>query len=146
MTGQLENTNCAYYPDYNVGCGVSDPRQTSFGVGFNQAGGGVYAMQWTSEYIRIWHWARADVPADVTTKQPNPGNWGLPAAQLGVGNCTIDQHFQSHKIIFDTTFCGEYAGNPYVWKTNDANSCEATTGLATCDNFVANEPAAFEEA
>ncbi|KAK5955112.1 hypothetical protein OHC33_003791 [Knufia fluminis] len=146
MTGSLENTNCAYYPDYNVGCGVKDDRTTSFGVGFNQGGGGVYAMQWTSEYINIWHWPRSEVPNDVDSKTSDPGSWGLPAAQLGVGNCTIDQHFQSHKIIFDTTFCGEYAGNPYVWKTDDANSCEASTGLATCDNYVANNPEAFKEA
>lgn len=146
MTGDLENTNCAYYPDYNVGCGVSDPRPTSFGVGFNSAGGGAYAMQWTSEYIRIWQWSRKDVPADVNSKRPDPSSWDLPAGELAVGNCTVDQHFQSHKIIFDTTFCGEYAGNPYVWKTNDANSCAGSTGLATCDNFVANNPAAFKDA
>lgn len=146
MTGKLGNTNCAYYPDYNVGCGVTDNHNTSFGVGFNQAGGGVYAMQWTSEYIRIWQWSRADVPSDVSDAQPDPSSWGLPAGQLAVGNCSVDQHFQSHKIVFDTTFCGEYAGNPYVWNTSDANSCQASTGLATCDNFVANNPAAFKDA
>ena len=110
MTGTLGNTNCAYYPDYNVGCGVSDRRSTSFGVGFNQGGGGVYAMQWTSESILIWQWSRDQVPEDVDSKKPDPGSWGLPVAQLAVGNCSVDQHFQSHKIIFDTTFCGEYAG------------------------------------
>lgn len=146
MTGQLENTNCAYYPDYNVGCGVSDPRDTSFGVGFNEAGGGVYAMQWTSESILIWNWARADVPEDVDGKTPDPSSWGLPVAQLGVGNCSVDQHFQNHKIIFDTTFCGEYAGNPYVWQTNDDKSCQAYTGAATCNQYVANNPEAFKDA
>lgn len=180
MTGQLQNTNCAYYPDYNVGCGVSDPRTTSYGIGFNQGGGGVYAMQWTSESILIWNWPRSEVPDDIDNKSPDPGSWGLPAAQLAVGNCTVDQHFQSHKIVFDTTFCGEYAGsclslihfpvedqnqyqcmchfafwqpfltdrigNANVWKTNDDSSCEAATGLATCDNFVANHPEAFKDA
>ncbi|KAK6371986.1 hypothetical protein LTR64_003899 [Lithohypha guttulata] len=146
MTGELENTNCAYYPNYNVGCGVSDPRTTSFGKGFNQAGGGVYAMQWTSESILIWYWPRAEVPEDVDNKKPDPGSWGLPAAQLGVGNCKIDEHFQSHKIIFDTTFCGEYAGSPFVWKTDDGKSCAGSTGLATCDSYVANFPEAFEDA
>lgn len=111
MTGHLQNTNCAYYPDYNVGCGVSDSRATSYGIGFNQGDGGVYAMQWTSEAILIWNWLRSEVPADVDNKTPDPGSWGLPAAQLAVGNCSVDQHFQSHKIVFDTTFCGEYAGS-----------------------------------
>lgn len=146
QTGMLENKNCAYYPDYNVGCGVSDQRTTSFGKGFNAAGGGAYAMHWTSEYIRIWHWPRSQVPADVDSKTPDPSSWGLPAAQLAVGNCSVDQHFQSHKIIFDTTFCGEYAGNPFVWSTDKANSCATSTGLDTCDNYVANNPAAFKDA
>ncbi|KAK5095182.1 hypothetical protein LTR70_003660 [Exophiala xenobiotica] len=146
MTGSLENTNCAYYPDSNIGCGVKDDRTTSFGVGFNKAGGGVYAMQWTSESINIWYWPRSEVPDDVDNKSPDPGSWGLPSGRLGVGDCSIDQHFQSHKIIFDTTFCGEYAGNANVWNSNDANSCSASTGLATCDNYVANNPEAFKDA
>lgn len=146
MTGTLENTNCAYYPDYNVGCGVQDPRSTSYGIGFNQAGGGVYAMQWTSESILIWNWARSAVPADIDNKTPDPGSWGLPVAQLAVGNCSVDQHFQSHKIIFDNTFCGSYAGVLSIWNTNDDLSCAGSTGLATCDNYVANVPEAFAEA
>jgi len=146
MTGSLENTNCAYYPDYNVGCGVKDERDTSFGAGFNSGGGGVYAMQWTSESINIWVWPRLEVPTDVDNKVPDPGSWGLPSAQLGVGNCSVDQHFQSHKIIFDTTFCGEYAGATGVWGSGDANSCQASTNLTTCDNYVANHPEAFENA
>lgn len=145
MTGTLGNTNCAYYPDYNVGCGVSDPSADSYSD-FNVAGGGVYAMQWTSEYIRIWQWPRDQIPSNVDNKTPDPSSWGLPTAQLGVGNCTIDQHFQDHKVIFDLTLCGSYAGLPSVWNSNDNSSCAAKTGLSTCDNYVANDPQAFKDA
>jgi hypothetical protein len=103
-------------------------------------------MQWTSEYIRIWQWSRDQIPDDVNNKTPDPSSWGLPVSQLAVGNCSVDQHFQQHKIVFDTTFCGEYAGNPYVWNTTDAYSCATTLGLPTCDNYVANYPGAFKEA
>lgn len=103
-------------------------------------------MQWTSEYIRIWFWPRAEIPLDVTTKSPDPGSWGLPTAELAVGNCTVDEHFQQHKIIFDTTFCGEYAGNPSVWASSDSNSCAARTGVPTCDAYVATNPQVFADA
>ena len=131
-------------PGYNVGCGVSDQRATSYGTGFNLADGGFYAMQWTSEYIRIWHWPKDQVPADVLSKNPNPSNWGLPAANMQ-GNCTIDGHFQQHNIVLDTTFCGEYAGNAAVWNSTD-NSCAISTGLSTCKAFVASNPNAFRDA
>lgn len=103
-------------------------------------------MQWTSEYIRIWFWPRAEIPLDVSIQSPDPGSWGLPVAELGVGNCTVDEHFQQHKIIFDTTFCGEYAGNPFVWNSADSNSCAARTGFSTCDAYVATNPQAFANA
>lgn len=38
------------------------------------------------------------------------------------------------------------AGNPFVWKTDDEKSCAGSTGLATCDSYVANFPEAFEDA
>jgi len=119
---------------------VLDPRTSSYGTGFNAIGGGVYAMQWTSDYIRVWFFPRGSVPADITTGTPNPSAWGLPAANLQ-GDCDIDEHFQQHKIIFDTTFCGEYAGV----KWNDTTSCYASTGYPTCPEFVAAQPAAFKE-
>ena len=31
----------------------------SFGPGFNAAGGGTYAMEWTDQFIRTWYVSRA---------------------------------------------------------------------------------------
>jgi hypothetical protein len=147
-TGQLSATNCAFYPPNGngVGCGVIDERTTSYGAGFNQIGGGVYVMQWTSDFIKVWFFPRSSIPADITNKTPDPSGWGLPAAYLA-GNCTIDQHFVNHSIVFDNTFCGGYAGLPQVWNTsNQAMSCAKQTGYSTCNDFVANQPAAFQNA
>lgn len=163
--GQLQGDNCAYYVSYSVeffetmthrdqadriqpqwnanseGCGVVDPRTASYGAGFNSDGGGVYAMQWTSEYIKIWFFPRPDVPDDITNLTPNPANWGLPAADMQ-GSCTIDDHFQQHQIIFDNTFCGSWAGLDSVWNSSTA-SCAIDTGYAACNEFVAANPQAY---
>ena len=40
MTGILQTNNCAYYPGYNVGCGITTNTTLSYGAGFNNNGGG----------------------------------------------------------------------------------------------------------
>jgi hypothetical protein len=100
-------------------------------------------MQWTSDYIRVWFFPRGSIPSDITNKTPNPSSWGLPAADFE-GSCDIDEHFQSHEIVLNNDFCGAYAGVASVWNST-TNSCAASTGYATCDAFVAAQPAAFQE-
>jgi hypothetical protein len=100
-------------------------------------------MQWTSEYIRVWFFPRGQIPADIDAGTPNPANWGLPAANMQ-GACVIDQHFQSHKIIMNNAFCGEYAGAASVWNSA-TNSCAARTGYSTCNAYVAAQPADFQQ-
>lgn len=99
-------------------------------------------MQWTSDFIRVWYFPRNSIPADITNKTPNPSGWGLPAANMQ-GSCVIDDHFQAHKIILNNAFCGEYAGVQSVWNST-TNSCASSTGYATCTQFVASQPAAFQ--
>lgn len=149
-TGTLEATNCAYYVNgggNGVGCGVSDPRTSSYGAGFNSIGGGVYAMQWTSDFIKVWFFPRGTVPYDIDSKTPNPSGWGLPVAYLWQNGDSVDDHFVDHSIIFDTTFCGGYAGVASVWNTTDpSTSCAVKTGYSTCNAYVGAQPSAFKDA
>jgi hypothetical protein len=47
------------------GCTVLAPNNT-FNTGFNQAGGGVFAMEWDNEkFIRIWNFVQPNIPADI---------------------------------------------------------------------------------
>lgn len=101
-------------------------------------------MQWTSDYIRVWFFARGTIPSDLTSQAPNPSLWGLPAAEFQ-GSCVIDQKFQAHKIIMNNAFCGEYAGAQSVWNSS-TNSCAASTNYGTCNAYVAGQPAAFQNA
>lgn len=125
--------------DAGTGCAVSTTNTQGYGNGFNDANGGVYAMEWTSDSISVWHFPRSAIPADITNGAPVPSGWGAPAAKFGGSGCDIDSHFSEHNIIFDTTFCGDWAGK--VWADS---SCASMA--ATCDDYVSENPAAFSTA
>lgn len=120
-----------------LGCGFSTASTQGYGDGFNAVGGGVYAMEWTSSLIRVFFFPRTSIPADITTGLPDPSTWGTPTATFAGSGCDIDSHFKDHQIVFDTTFCGVWAGA--VW----GGSCAAKA--PTCQEFVAQNPAAFED-
>lgn len=141
QTGRVQTGNCfvnAAGQSSNAGCGVESTTPTSYGTAFNAAGGGVYATEWTSSAIKIWYFPQTALPRDIASGSPNPSRWGVPQANFA-GGCNIDAHFTNHQIVFDLTFCGDWAGN--VWSSS---SCSALA--ASCDAYVANNPAAFAEA
>jgi hypothetical protein len=110
FTGELVTPNCdinAPNQQDNEGCGISDVSNLTFGPEFNQGGGGVFATEWTSEFIKIWYFPRGSFPADIVSSNPNPSiNWGTPNS-LFQGQFNIDDHFKNLQIVFDTTFCGQ---------------------------------------
>ena len=120
------------------GCGITSPSNSSYGVGFNKVGGGAYATEWNSTAIAIWFWPRQSIPEDVVGGDPKPETWGTPHARFA-GECNIDEHFKDMKMVFDTTFCGTWAGR--AW--NQA-SCRSKAG--SCEEYVGQNPTAFKEA
>jgi len=54
--------------------------------------------------------------------------------------CDIDTHFQNHQLVFNTAFCGDWAGK--VWSQDAVCSKLAPT----CEEYVANNPAVFKDA
>ncbi|RDW79535.1 hypothetical protein BP6252_04173 [Coleophoma cylindrospora] len=139
QTGVNQANDCDYNTGGSTGCGTTSQRPDTYGSGFNQVGGGVFATQWTSDYIRIWFFERGSIPSDIQAQKPDPSLWGLPEANFQ-GNCDIDANFKEHQIIFDTTFCGDWGGN--VWSADAACSALAPT----CVEYVAGNPAAFAAA
>jgi hypothetical protein len=104
MAGTPALTDCQSSGSNNQGCGVLDKDPTSYGEGFNNAGGGVYAHIWTKEGIKIWHFSRAKVPADIIGGTPDPMTWGTPTGSFEAGDgCDFEQHFQNHVLTIDTT-------------------------------------------
>jgi hypothetical protein len=96
-------------------------------------------MQWASTGIYVWFWKRGSIPSDITNGSPNTMSWGTPMASFSGSGCDFDTAFKNHNLVFDTTFCGSWAGS--VWPSSSCSSL-----AATCDDYVANNPAAFANA
>ena len=136
---QPKSTDCNALANGNQGCSTGDPDTGFYGPGLNANKGAVFAMEWTSSGVSIWRWKEGSAPGDVLGSNPNPSNWGKPSAQWAGGGCDWDSKFSAQNLVFDTTFCGDWAGNAF-------QSCSAAHGGQTCQDFVANNPSAFKNA
>lgn len=140
FAGMQMTSNCdvqATGQGANVGCGMMHRGSNSYGQGFNDADGGVYATEWTSSAVKIWFFPRSEIPFDIASGQPNPSKWGTPSAKFA-GECDIDTHFQNLQIVINTTFCGAWAGAVFG---------EGTCGKLgqSCEAYVANNPGHFKD-
>lgn len=96
-------------------------------------------MQWESSGIYVWYWPRGSVPSDVTNGAPVTGNWGTPTVAFnGNSGCNIDERFANNNIVFDTTFCGDWAGSVF--------SNGACSSYGSCNDYVAQNPGAYADA
>jgi hypothetical protein len=143
--GSFVGGNCYGGATNGAGCGVTTSTAASYGASLNSAGGGDYVVEWTSSYIKIWSWPSTALPADIKAGKPVPGSagWGTPQGYwLGSSTCNIDSKFKTQRIIVNTNFCGDWAGNADVW-ASDA-TCKAKA--STCASYVAKNPTAFVNA
>jgi hypothetical protein len=138
------NDNCYVYANdqyANTGCSIEGQSNT-VGNAFNTngVGGGLYALEWNSEKeIRSFYFTRDQIPSDIIRGEPDPESWGLPYARFAIGaesSCSSD-HFHNHNIIFDNTFCGDWAGAVFG---------SACSWDMSCQSFVQYNPSEFSEA
>lgn len=127
--------------DSHVGCGVRTSNPNNYGKGFNAAGGGVYAMQWASSGVYVWFFPRGQIPDDIKSGSPDTSRWGTPTASFSGGGCNFDRHFANHQLVFNITFCGEWAGQSAIWGSGTCASL-----APTCNEYVAHNPEAFVDA
>lgn len=162
QTGIQVTKNCdVKAPDQspNAGCSTIDlPGIPSYGTELNDVQGGVYATLIDSEGVRIWFFARENIPADIKSGTPNPpprdlttvnttgtstkSTWSLPNARFDSPDNApdaFDTHLKDHQIIINIAFCGDWAGK--VWK--DSKSCMALA--PTCEEYVSGNPEAFTD-
>lgn len=141
FSGKVATSNCdvnAKGQAQNAGCSIDTADDTSYGDGFNDGNGGVYATEWTSDSISIYYFPRSSIPSDITSGSPDPSGWGSPLSQFK-GSCDISNIFKDQQIVFDVTFCGDWAGN--VWSSDATCSAKAST----CQSYVQNNPSAFAD-
>lgn len=65
----------------------------------------------TGNGIRVWFWPNGSEPADLKSGSTSvdTSTWGTPGADFDVADgCHSD--FGDHKITFDITLCGDWAG------------------------------------
>ncbi|RHZ58936.1 putative GPI anchored endo-1,3(4)-beta-glucanase [Aspergillus thermomutatus] len=141
MTGTLSSSECGEASG-TVGCVVKGTNGSS-GTPFNEAGGGVYAMEWTDAFIKIWFFARSKIPASLSGGNPDTSSFGTPMAHLQ-GSCDFSERFKAQKFIIDTTFCGDWAGG--VFGESNCPMSDSSSATQSCVNYVAQNPAAFKEA
>jgi hypothetical protein len=132
---RVVNSDCGAGGGYN-GCGVSSNNPTSYGTAFNANGGGVYASLWTSSGIKVWYFPSRDVPGNIRNGNPDPNTWGTPMANFGGGGCDFDARFRDMNIVFDITFCGDWAGS--VWGSTTCSQINPS-----CNAYVASQPQSF---
>ncbi|KAG8735619.1 hypothetical protein FRC10_010352 [Ceratobasidium sp. 414] len=142
MYGTATQLDCNWQVNGNSGCGVKSPDANSYGPTFNANGGGWYATERTTSYIKIWFWPRnsAYTPAGVKSgaSSLDTSGWGQPSALFVNDSCDMNAHFGPENIIINLTFCGDWAGNSAVYAGSGCPS--------TCVDYVNNNPAAFSNA
>ncbi|CEJ62267.1 hypothetical protein PMG11_10770 [Penicillium brasilianum] len=139
MTGSVNATGCG--EDLGtVGC-VIEGQTGSYGTSFNKQGGGIYAMQWTEQFVKIWFFPRASIPTSITNGAPDVSQFGTPMA-LVEDSCDVASSFKAQSFVFDVTFCGDWAGGVYGQSGCPMSGSDSSS---SCINYVAKNPAAFEQ-
>lgn len=109
-TKMLETADCGA-GNGNTGCPQKTVSTNNYGEGLNAAGGGVYAMEWTSEAISVWFFPRNGTVANglsAAAGSIDTSSFGTPTAQFqGGSGCEIDSYFKNQNIVIDNTFCGD---------------------------------------
>jgi hypothetical protein len=114
----------------NAGCGVSGGPAT-YGEAFNAAGGGLMAVEWRAEGIRVWQFGRSGAPADLTAGRPDPSVWPPPLADFPNTNCDIGGHFKNASIVANIDLCGD-AMPENVWGASGCGYNAMANTLVRC--------------
>lgn len=155
FSGTMSTHNCdvdAPGQTENAGCSIQAPEtdtilyngekcsHSTAGPDFNAQGGGVYAMEWTASSISITFHPRGYIPADIVAGKPDPSSWTNKPVAVFEG-CAFDSHVKELSLVVNIALCGDWAGE--VWQSG---GCAASTGVATCEQYVQENEKAMESA
>lgn len=152
QTGTAEGAMCdSRFTNSGCGSRAAVNASLTFGDGFNANGGGIYVMDWRSNGIRVWFFPRDDLPDDLAAISASPETdnlapdmrgWPIQMANFPNTNCNIDKAFQLNNIIFDLTFCGDWAGSSGVWRSS---GCYDPETAPTCQAYIMNNADAIAQ-
>lgn len=91
-----------------LGCPQTTNSTKNFGKGLNANGGGIYAMEWTSDAISVWFFPRNSTMQNKISSSNttvDSSTFGTPLASfVGGSGCDIDNNFKEHWITINTDF------------------------------------------
>lgn len=140
MSGKMSSSECgdASGP---IGCVIKGGNGTA-GTPLNEKGGGVYAMERTSEFIKIWYFPRESIPKSITNGKPDTSSFGTPMANLQ-GPCDFEERFKPQKLVFNIDFCGDWAGG--IYGQDGCPMSDPNDSFKSCHTYVAQNPEKFKE-
>ncbi|KAJ3892026.1 hypothetical protein GG344DRAFT_23142, partial [Lentinula edodes] len=133
--GSILQTNCST----SAGLVIQEKKLDSFGSGFAQAGGGVFATQLDLSGIYMWFWpVTRSLPASISqansSSTMNLTDWVTPTDAYLSNACNIAQYFQPQQLIIDITLCSVWAGVPSIY--NSTGSQFVTFSCIQIDNVI----------
>ena len=141
MSGTMSSSECGDASG-TIGCVVKGENGTS-GTPFNEKGGGVYTMERTPHFIKLWYFPRDAVPESIKHGKPDVHTFGTPMANLQ-GSCDFKERFTAQKFVFNTDFCGDWAGG--IYGEEGCPMSDPNDSFKSCHTFVAENPEKFKEA
>ncbi|KAL1736812.1 glycoside hydrolase family 16 protein [Schizophyllum commune] len=151
MANEPQVHSCDATVDY-MSCGGTQKSKTSFGEAFNNAGGGVFTLEFLQTGIVMHFWNRNEIPQDILNGNPTPYTWGKETYWIPQDQCNISDHFKNQMLVINTNLGGTY---PLRIPTSDlrsgagswiTQSCKKQTGANTAKDYVLNNGWAFADA
>lgn len=147
-------SNCGLTSNPYNGCGINS-NNAPIGHDFNQnmdahSNNGVFVTELKdNEYIRVFYFAFGAFPIDLSLAlsqgglelSPDSNSWGQPFANFSLKDC--QNAYKDQKIIINTAFCGDWAGE--VFGQCDGTGSSGVAAKTSCRNYVASNPSVFSE-
>ncbi|ERS99354.1 hypothetical protein HMPREF1624_04554, partial [Sporothrix schenckii ATCC 58251] len=152
FTGEILSSNCdntidnppIQYP--GTGCSIEEAAGSAAATSpFANPNGGIYAVEWTSDSIKVWSWKHGspDLPNDIGSANPDPSGWGIPRSYVGKPNCDVDSYISKQHIVFNIDFCGDGAGNNFGSCSAALHDPRYPASPQGCAAYVADSPQVF---
>ncbi|RDB20074.1 putative glycosidase C21B10.07 [Hypsizygus marmoreus] len=123
QSGATLATDCSL----DRGCIVAERKPNSFGAGFAQAGGGVFAVQMDITGVFMWFWPRQEVPDSIKTATSQSSldiaTFGVPSSAYPALGCNITEFFGPQQLVLLTTLCGVWAGTSRSFGATCSGRC-----------------------
>jgi len=109
---------------------------------------GTIAMEWSEDFIKVFHFGEHDVPVGLAGDKPTPSLWGeglvayYPFAASEETCPSYKNMLGPQNVIINLAVCGDWAGNYGWWSDTPclAEGVLAGGGLhPTCDKYIVSD-------